>query len=92
MCTNTQCCSAMTQATTRNEIWVEKDQLAFLEASTYHNPSDSMTTQTDRTEFCEHSAFCMGRIIPAHMKGKHKQRMACKVLLFPFILGLLPTS
>ena len=73
MCTNTQCCSALTQGTTCHEIWVENDQLSFLEASTRHNPSDSMTTQTDRTEFCEHSAFCMGRIIPAHMKRKQAQ-------------------
>ena len=71
--------------------WVETDQLVFMEVSTHHNPSDSMTKQTGRTKFYEHSDFYMGRVIPAYMKGKHKQYVVHKVL-FPFILDLLASS
>ena len=46
--------------------------------------------KTNRTREDRHRT-ALGRIIPAHMKGKHKQCVAHKVL-FPFIQSLLPTS
>ena len=50
--------------------WVETDQLQFEEVSTHHNPSDSLTKQTGRIKFYEHSDFYMGRTPPKFIKGK----------------------
>ena len=70
--------------------WVETDQILFEEVSTNHNPSDSLTKQTGRIKFYEHSDFCMGRLPPHCIQGKKGKCIVHQVHCdFSFLQSLL---
>ena len=73
--------------------WVETDQLLFQEVSTHHNPSDSLTKQTGRIKFYEHSDFYMGRTPPKYIAGKKGTHVVHQVHVdYAFLQYLLWTS
>ena len=50
--------------------WVETDQIQFKPIPTALNPSDSLTKQTGRIKFYEHSDYYMGRTPPKYLRAK----------------------